>query len=146
MLFLKGIINHCSNITFYTSAINYKKHCKYTKHLLAAGNFFFACNVHQTLTLSQTTNFRLFQTERLSRRQFQIRYKWQKVLKTGRKHCGKRRNCSLRAIFPFPAVFPKHEYCRHIKIWACLGKGSAFLPFITPTYFSVVLSQLPALT
>ena len=25
-----------------------------------------------------------------------------------RKHCGKRRNCSLRAIFRFPAVFSTH--------------------------------------
>ena len=25
-----------------------------------------------------------------------------------RKHCGKRRNCSLRAIFPFPTVFSTH--------------------------------------
>ena len=30
-----------------------------------------------------------------------------KVLQTGRKHCGKRRNCSLRAISPFPTVFCK---------------------------------------
>ena len=25
-----------------------------------------------------------------------------------RKHCGKRRNCSLRAISPFPTVFSTH--------------------------------------
>ena len=42
----------------------------------------------------------------------------------GRKHCGKRRNCSLRAISPFPAVFLKDLYCRHVKTRACLGKGS----------------------
>ena len=41
------------------------------------------------LTHYQTTNFRLFFTERVSRRQFQIRRKWQKVIKMGRKHCGK---------------------------------------------------------
>ena len=64
------------------------------------------------LTLSQTTNFRLFQTERVGRRQFQIRWNWQKVLQTGRNHCGKRRNCSLRGISPFPAVFLKDLYCR----------------------------------
>ena len=62
---------------------------------------------HFWLTLSQTTNFRRFQTERGCRRQFQIWWKWQKVLQTGRKHCGKRRNCSLRAISPFPTVFSK---------------------------------------
>ena len=31
----------------------------------------------------------------------------------GRKHCGKRRYCSLRAISPFPTVFSK-DY-RHVK-------------------------------
>ena len=41
----------------------------------------------------------------------------------GRKHCGKRRNCSLRAISPFPTVFSKDLYSRHVKTRACLGKG-----------------------
>ena len=59
------------------------------------------------LTHHQTTNFRLFQTERVYRRQFQIWRKWQQVIQTGRKHSGKRRNCSLRAISPFPTVFFK---------------------------------------
>ena len=36
---------------------------------------------------------------------------------------GKRRNCSLRAISPFPTVFSKDLYCRHVKTRACLGKG-----------------------
>ena len=49
------------------------------------------------LTHYQTTNFRLFQTERVCWRQFQIWWKWQKVIQTGRKHCGERRNCSLRS-------------------------------------------------
>ena len=66
-----------------------------------------AIQTFYVLTLSQTTNFRLFQTERVCRRQFQICGKWQKALQTGRKHCGKRRNCSLRAISPFPTVFSK---------------------------------------
>ena len=60
------------------------------------------------LTHYQKTNFRLFQIERVCRRQFQIWRKWQKVIQMGRKHCGKRRNCSLRAISPFsPSVFLK---------------------------------------
>ena len=46
------------------------------------------------LPLSHAINFRLFQTERVCRRQFLIWWKWRKVLKTGRKHSGKRRNCS----------------------------------------------------
>ena len=30
-----------------------------------------------------------------------------KSIQMGRKHCGKRRNCSLRAISPFPTVFSR---------------------------------------
>ena len=67
--------------------------------------------------------FRLFHTERVCKRRFQIGLKWQKVLQTGRKHCGKKRNCSLRAISPFPTVFSKDLYCRPVKTMACLGKG-----------------------
>ena len=33
---------------------------------------------------------------------------------------GKRRNCSLRAISPFPTVFSKEFYRRHVKTRACL--------------------------
>ena len=32
-----------------------------------------------------------------------------------RKQCGKRRNCSLRAISRFPAMFSKDLSCRHVK-------------------------------
>ena len=39
----------------------------------------------------------------------------QKVFQKGRKHCGKRRNCSLRAISPFPTAFSKDFYSRHVK-------------------------------
>ena len=75
------------------------------------------------LTLSQTTNSRLFQTERVCKQQFQIWWKWWKVLWRGRKHCGKRRNCSSRAISSFPTVFSKDLYCRHVKTRTCVGKG-----------------------
>ena len=64
-------------------------------------------------------NFRLFQTERTFRRQFKILSEGQKVLQMGRKHCGKRRNCSSQAISPFPTVFSKDLYWRHIKTRAC---------------------------
>ena len=79
--------------------------------------------MYSVLPLSETTNFRIFQNESVCRRQFQIRYKWQKVLQTGRKQRGNRRNCWLPAISPFPTVFSKDLYCRHIKARACLGKG-----------------------
>ena len=32
----------------------------------------------------------------------------------------------LRAISPFPAVFSKDLYCRHVKTRACSGKGSSY--------------------
>ena len=75
------------------------------------------------LTHYQTTNFRLFHTERVCRPQFQISRKWQKVIQTGRKHCGKRRNCSLRAISPFPTVFSKGLFPRGVKRCHCVGMG-----------------------
>ena len=37
------------------------------------------------------------------------------VSKKSRKHCWKRRNCSLQAIFPFPTVFSKDLFCRQVK-------------------------------
>ena len=46
-----------------------------------------------------------------------------KLSKQVEKHCGKRRNCSLRAISPFPTVFSKDLSCRHVITRACLGKG-----------------------
>ena len=46
-----------------------------------------------------------------------------RVFQTGRKHSGKRRNCSSRAISLFPAVFSKDLYCRHVKTRVCWGKS-----------------------
>ena len=75
------------------------------------------------LTHYQTTNFRLFQTGRVCRRQFQIWRKWQKVIQMGRKHCGKRRNCSSRAISPFPhSVFKRLVSQGRQKVSLC-GNG-----------------------
>ena len=79
--------------------------------------------VKDPLTHYQTTNFRLFQIERLYRWQFKIWRKSQKAIQTGRKHCGKRRNCSLRAISPFPTVFSKGLFPRGVKRCHCLGMG-----------------------
>ena len=45
-----------------------------------------------------------------------------KVLKTGKKYCGKRRKCSLTAISPFPTVFSKDLYCKHVKTRTYLVK------------------------
>ena len=62
---------------------------------------------------SETANFRHFRTQR----------KCQKVLQIGRKHCGKRRNCSLRAISPFPMVISKDLYLQARKNQRLFGKG-----------------------
>ena len=79
-------------------------------------------NHRWALTLSQMTNFRLFQTERVCRQQFQIWWKWQKVFQSGRKHCGKKRNYSLQTISPFPSVFKRHvqQACKNQGLF---GKG-----------------------
>ena len=101
------------------------KELKIMWEMLLANICFFSLNVFTgsftlalwnfALTLSQTTNFGLFQTERVCRQQFQIWWKWQKDFQKGWKHCGKRKNCSLRAISPFPTVFSKDFYRRHLK-------------------------------
>ena len=75
------------------------------------------------LTHYQTTNFRLFQTERVCRRQFQIWPKWQKVIQMGRKHCRKRINCSLQAISPLSTVFSKGLFPRGVKRRRCMEMG-----------------------
>ena len=80
--------------------------------------------VRYKLTHYQKTNFWRFQTERVCRRQFQIWRKWKKVIQTGRKHYGKRRNFSLRAISPFPTVFSKGLFHRGVKKRRhCVGIG-----------------------
>ena len=61
------------------------------------------------LTYYQTTNFRLFQTERVCRRQFQIWRKWKKVIQTGRKHCGKGEIARYEQFLLFPQCF--HKIC-----------------------------------
>ena len=58
------------------------------------------------LTHYQTANFRLFQTERVCRWQFQIWRKWHKVIQKGRKRCGKRRN-RYEQFLLFPQCFQK---------------------------------------
>ena len=50
-----------------------------------------------------------------------------KFSKKGRKRCGKRRNCSLRAFSPFPAVFSTDLYCRSTrKNQGLFGKALRF--------------------
>ena len=51
----------------------------------------------------------------------------------GRKRCGKRRNCSLRAISPFPTVFSKGLFPRGFKRCHCMGKGLTL--YLTTPHF-----------
>ena len=86
----------------------------------------FLCTVfflYGLLTHYQTRSCRLLQTERVCRRQFHIWRKWKTFILTGRKHCAKRRNCSLRAISPFPTVFSKGLFPRGIKRCYCVVMG-----------------------
>ena len=60
------------------------------------------------LTHYQMTNFRLFPTERVCRQQFQIWWKWQKVIQMGRKHCGEKGEIARYEQFLiFPRCFQK---------------------------------------
>ena len=105
---------------------------KFPKMLI--GHTMDACTIIN-LTISQTTNFRHFQFERVCRRQFQAYWKWQNVLQTGKKHCGKRRNCSLRASSPFfRSVFKRLVLQTH-KNQGLFGKGLNAYMYIILLYF-----------
>ena len=66
--------------------------------------------------------FRLYQTERSGRQQFWIWWKWHRVPRNGRKHCGKRIIARYEQFLLFP-LFSKDLYYIHEKTRACLGKG-----------------------
>ena len=75
------------------------------------------------LTLSQMTNFRLFQIETVCRRQFQNGWKWQKVCKTIRKHCGKKEKSLVTSNFSFAyTVFIRFVW-QTCKNQGLFGKG-----------------------
>ena len=88
-------------------------HNKVTSHWLLAHLSYDKISMkrHINVTLSQTTGDNV-KFEKKNGRKLS---KW--VEKTG----GKKRNCSLRAISPFPTVVSKDIYSRHVKTWACLG-------------------------
>ena len=66
---------------------------------------------------------RLFQNERVCILKFWVWWNEKQVIQTNRKHWGKRRNCSLRAISPFPTVFSKRLILRIRKNQGLFGKG-----------------------
>ena len=59
----------------------------------------------KVLTHYQMTNFRLVQIETNCRRYFKVHLKRKISTVQGRKHCKKRRNCLLQAVFPFLTMF-----------------------------------------
>ena len=74
------------------------------------------------LTLSQTTNFRLFQAGRVCRRQFHILMKMAEMFsKQIENTVGKGEIARYEQFLLFPQFFSKD--CRHVKTRACLGKG-----------------------
>ena len=98
---------HCIENSQEKSYINIGEKC----HQLSDESIFKKC-----LTLSQTTNFRIFQTERVcTKDNFRVDENGRK----DRKHCGKRGNFSSQVISPFPTVFSKALYYRNVKIKAC---------------------------
>ena len=84
------------------------------------------------LTLSKTTNFRLFQTKRVCRWQFQIGWKWQKVLQMGWKHCGKKEKLLVMINFSFSHSVYKRLVLRTHENQGLLGKGLKKGPFTWP--------------
>ena len=78
------------------------------------------------LTHYQTTNFRLFQTERVCRRQFQIWRKWQKAIQTGRKHWEKEKLLVTSNFFFSHSVFKRLVSQGRQKVSLC-GNGSRHL-------------------
>ena len=57
-----------------------------------------------------------------------------RVIQTGRKHCEKRRNCSLRAISPFPTVFSKGLFPMGVKRSHCVGMGQTVSRFFATVH------------
>ena len=78
-------------------------------------SFFDSICTQLCLTHYQMTNSRLFQTKNFDENG--------RVIQTGRNHCGKRRNCSLRAISPFPTMFSRGLFPRGVKRCHCVRMG-----------------------
>ena len=91
------------------------------------------------LTLSQTTDFRPFKTEIVCRRQFQISWKWPKVFRKGRKHCGKR---LVMSNFSFPPSVFKRLLLQTCKNQGLFGKRlKATIQLLSAASFNLGQSQ-----
>ena len=72
---------------------------------------------------SQTTKFRLFQTERVCKWKFQFWWKWQTVLQKDAKHCGKRRNCLFQTKNIFISFFFSHIVFKRLVLQTGKNQG-----------------------
>ena len=79
--------------------------------------------VEKVLSLSQTTNLIYSKLKEFTDNNFDFDENGRKLSKWIENTEEKSRFCSLQVISPFPTVFLKDLYCRHVKIRICLGKG-----------------------
>ena len=85
--------------------------------MVLAGPFVFHKHIlFILLTLSQTTNFNS-KLKDFADDNFKFEENGRKLSKWVENTVGK------GEIFPFPTVFSKDLYCKHVKTKACLGKG-----------------------
>ena len=117
---LPGLCQICYPFPFVTKSIpHYLQNSENSKCLKGE----FARKFGSYLALSKMTNLDSSKLTEFADNTLKFNEDGSKFIQMGRKHSGKRRNCSLRAISTFPTVFSKDLYCRHIKTMACLGKG-----------------------
>ena len=92
-------------------------------HLYRSSLCTYPCYPEVLLILSLTTNFNASKLKEFADDNFKFDENGREFSKWVENTAGKRRNCSLRAISPFPKVFSKGLHCRHVKSSACLGEG-----------------------
>ena len=102
-------------VVFHTTLCQEKKNG--WLHVLMLPHVHFHCSTETVLTNYQTTNFRLFQTERVCRRQFQIWRKWQKQVENT---VGKGEIARYEQFLLFPQCFLKAcfpEASKGVIVW-----------------------------
>ena len=92
------------------------------------------CKVHvMVLTHYQTTNLRLFQTERVCRQQFQIWWKWQIVIQTCRKNpMGKWEIARYEQFLLFPQCFQNARFpgvSKGVIVWEWVKNSKKAIQF-----------------
>ena len=87
-----------------------------TKAMLAGANARMQVLLQHTLTLSQTTNFSSSKLKEFADNNLKFYESRKKFFRQVENTMGK------EEISPFPTVFPKGLYYRHIKTRDCLGK------------------------